>query len=164
MVFLGFLNQFLSFLHCKIVLLQENILLSTFGQYFSSFKSCFQPFFPKKLDFLPKIPEKECKNFFFQNFQFWAINTFIIGVIYKKNQSLTSLFWPRVRDSSKPAKTKKSPRGSANSSLVCKFDQDRVFTTFHFVISIKFPFQWYITTPFTSWVKHKYDFRILLLD
>ena len=93
MVFLGVLNQFLSFLYCKIVLLQGNILLSTFGQYFSPFKSCFQPFFyPKNSIFCQKSPRRSAKKFFFQNFEFQAINKFIIGVIYKKSQSLTSFF------------------------------------------------------------------------
>ena len=93
MVFLGVVNQFLSFLYCKIVLLQGNILLSTFGQYFSPFKSCFQPFFTQKTQFFAKkSPRRSAKNFYFQNFEFQAINKFIIGVIYKKSQSLTSFF------------------------------------------------------------------------
>ena len=115
--------------------------------------------FPQKnsifCEFLRKIPKMECKKMFFSEFLILGHLNIYIGVIYKKNQSLTSLFGLGFRDSSKNSKNQKSPRGSANSSLVCKFDQDRVFTTLHSVISIKFPFQWYITTPFTSWVKQK---------
>ena len=140
------------------MLLRWNILLSTFGQYFSPFKPCFQPFPPKKLDFLrifAKNPQDGVQKMFFSELLILGHLNIYIGVIYKKNQSLTSLFGLGFRDSSKNSKNQKSPRGSANSSLVCKFDQDRVFTTLHSVISIKFPFQWYITTPFTSWVKQK---------
>ena len=119
----------------------------------------FSAFSPQKnsifCEFLRKIPKMECKKMFFSEFLILGHLNIYIRVIYKKNQSLTSLFGLGFRDSSKNSKNQKSPRGSANSSLVCKFDQDRVFTTLHSVISIKFPFQWSITTPFTSWVKQK---------
>ena len=64
----------------------------------------------------------------------------------------------------KQVKSKKTPRRSANSSLVCKFVQDRLFKTRVSIISIKFPSQRCITIPFTFWVKQNCYFVILLPD
>ena len=115
-------------------------------------------FSEKNMNFSKNRPRWSAKKIFFSFFSIFLKILLIrhyfskmINVKFHLLLSQSAIFLRRVNHQI----SQKSPRRSANSSLVCKFDHFTVFKTLVFIITIKFPFQRYIAIPFTSWVEQK---------